>query len=299
MQIQSNKIENSKLILEKQLGCDYQLALALIEKQIQQKLDESYFDIRMTGIDFTGSRRFGHPKEDSDLDVKMTYDILSGTAREDDVFNCLHDKADPICFNGMLVDVDPIEGGDIDALIEIDSKYEKKESLTEDTRAGLLSKSKSADLYKNTSFGKNRFDRRMKSKVANQVKSYNRIDMNLLFKQDVLEVVIPVIGESGSYDVTLRLDGVVAEIAKNIKSNKNRFEFRTVVQSVTKVLNTSDVKVKCTCPDFKFRYSHNLILNGNSVDDTSKDPGPGKTGVTAVMKGQGCKHIMLVLSNLS
>ena len=121
--------------------------------------------------------------------------------------------------------------------------------------------------------------------------------MNKFFKQDILEVNIPVVGETDTYTVTIRLDGVVAEIAKNIKANNNKFEFRTVVQALTKVFNSSNnVRVKCTCDDFKYRFAHQLILNNNSVDGTDKDPGPGKTGM-ANTQGKGCKHILLALNN--
>lgn len=169
--------------------------------------------------------------------------------------------------------------------------------LHEDTRAQLISKSRNADLYKNPIHGKNRFERKKYSKVASQVKSFNQIDMNKFFKQDILEVNIPVVGETDTYTVTIRLDGVVAEIAKNIKANNNKFEFRTVVQALTKVFNSSNnVRVKCTCDDFKYRFAHQLILNNNSVDGTDKDPGPGKTGM-ANTQGKGCKHILLALNN--
>lgn len=170
-------------------------------------------------------------------------------------------------------------------------------TLHEDTRAQLIAKSRNTDLYKNPTHGKNRFERKKYSKVASQVKSFNQIDMNKFFKQDILEVNIPVVGETDTYTVTVRLDGVVAEIAKNIKANNNKFEFRTVVQALTKVFNSSNnVRVKCTCDDFKYRFAHQLILNNNSVDGTDKDPGPGKTGM-ANTQGKGCKHILLVLNN--
>ena len=169
--------------------------------------------------------------------------------------------------------------------------------LTEDTRAQLLSKSRNADTYKDTKFGRNRFERKKLSKIATQVKSYSDLNMDQFFKQDLLEINVPVIGETNNYTVTIALTGVVEEIAKNIRNNNDILEFKTIFQALTKVFNSGQVKVRCTCPDFKFSYAHNLILNRNSVDGTDKDPGAGKTGKVANMTGQGCKHILLVLSN--
>ena len=172
------------------------------------------------------------------------------------------------------------------------------QSLLEDNRASLIGQSRQAGPYKDQIRGKNRFERKKYSKIANAVKNYNQINMNSLFKQDILLVNIPVVGENDEYTVTIRLEGVVAEIQKNIKNNNNKLEFRTIIQALTKVFNTSDVYVKCTCPDFKYRFAHWNIVKNVSVDDSSKDPGPGK-GIANPNddKGRGCKHILLVLAN--
>ena len=177
-------------------------------------------------------------------------------------------------------------------------KAKKAEILLEDTRNMLVSKSRSVGTYKDTSRGKNRFDRKKYSSIAKTVKQYNKIDMNKFFKEDILEVIIPVVGEHDSYTVTIKLEGVVKEIANNIKNNKNQLEYRTIVQSLTKIFNSSNIWVKCNCKDYKYRFAHWNIVNNVSVDDTSNDPGPGKGIVNPNDdKGRGCKHILLVLAN--
>jgi hypothetical protein len=170
--------------------------------------------------------------------------------------------------------------------------------LDEATRNQLIAQSRNVRKYKDTSRGATRMDRKKYSKVANAVKSYNEINMNDFWKSDILQVNIPVVGETDEYTVTIKLEGVVAELQKNVKNNQNKFEFRTVIQALTKVFNTSDVYVKCTCPDFKYRFAHHLIVNNMSVDDTSKDPGPGK-GIANPNDdlGRGCKHVLACLAN--
>ena len=177
-------------------------------------------------------------------------------------------------------------------------KAKKSELLLEDTRNMLVNKSRGAGTYKDTSRGKNRFDRKRYSSVAKTVKQYNKIDMNRLWKEDILEVSIPVVGEKDSYTVSVKMEGVIKEIANNIKNNKNQLEYRTIIQALTKVFNSSNIWVKCTCPDYKYRFAHWNIINNVSIDDTSKDPGPGK-GIANPNddKGRGCKHILLVLAN--
>ena len=170
--------------------------------------------------------------------------------------------------------------------------------LDEATRNQLIAQSRNVRKYKDTSRGTTRMERKKYSKVANAVKSYNEINMNDLWKSDILKVNIPVVGETDEYTVTIKLEGVVAELQKNIKNNQNKFEFRTVIQALTKVFNTSDVWVKCTCPDFKYRFAHHLIVNNMSVDDSSQDPGPGK-GIANPNDdmGRGCKHVLACLAN--
>jgi hypothetical protein len=170
--------------------------------------------------------------------------------------------------------------------------------LVEATRTTLVAQSRNAGQYKDTSRGKNRFERKKYSKIANAVKNYNEIDMNKLFKQDILQVNIPVVGESDEYTVTIKLEGVIGELQKNIKNNNNKLEFRSIIQSLTKVFNVSDVYVRCSCADFKYRFAHWNIIKNVSVDDSSQDPGPGK-GIANPNddKGRGCKHILLVLAN--
>ena len=182
--------------------------------------------------------------------------------------------------------------------METRTEIKIEDQLVEDTRNLLINKSKNAGEYTYTSRGKNRFERKKFSKVASQVKSYNQIDMNDFFKSDLLQVKIPVVGETDSYMVTVKIDGVVAEIAKNIKNNHNKFEFRTVIQSLTKVFNTANVYINCTCPDHLYNYAHWNIINQVSTEDTAHDPGPGR-GIRNPddMKGRGCKHTLLVLAN--
>jgi len=175
---------------------------------------------------------------------------------------------------------------------------EKHKQLLEDTRTLLVSKSRSAGPYTHDIRGKNRFERKRFSQIAKTVKQYNQIDMNKFFKEDMLIVHIPVVGETDNYTVSIRMDGVVAEIAKNIKNNKNQLEYRTIIQSLTRIFNSANIYVKCTCDDYKYNFAHWNIINNVSVDDTASDPGPGK-GIRNPddKKGRGCKHVLLVLAN--
>lgn len=97
---EGDPVEASKKRIEDLLDMPYGKAINAVARAIMKRLEDGGFEISVTGIDFTGSRRFGEPTPDSDLDVRMTYEPISGSCREDDVFNCLNDESEPLFLNG-------------------------------------------------------------------------------------------------------------------------------------------------------------------------------------------------------
>lgn len=112
--------------------------------------------------------------------------------------------------------------------------------LFEDTRNQLLSKSK------NSTKGKQRFERRNKSHVANMVQSFNSIDMNKLFKQDILTVTIPVQGETDKYEVKITFGGFL-EILRGYLRDKTTIDYRDISRACITGFNSEDVYIHCTC----------------------------------------------------
>lgn len=129
--------------------------------------------------------------------------------------------------------------------------------LNEANRQQLLQKSRKAKNYvpSNQYKGRNRFERRTKSSISATVRDYNMIQMDPLFKRDILEFKIPVMGETDVYVVDVRVDGLLAEIRKQLMANKGTLEFKVVLQSLMKVLNIGNVYIGCNClhPDTKIK----------------------------------------------
>lgn len=127
--------------------------------------------------------------------------------------------------------------------------------LNEKTRAELINKSNNADRYKDQSKGKNRYERRLKSRVANSVAQYNKIDMDSFFKRDVLTVGIDVQGETNNYVVTMKFNGVLNEIARDVKANNGKLEFKIIARAMSRIYNSDDIKLHCSClhPDTKIK----------------------------------------------
>lgn len=163
--------------------------------------------------------------------------------------------------------------------------------LQEDSRIQLINQSKS------TAKGKQRYLRRVKSKIATTVKQYNSIDMNKLFKSGIITVEISVKGETDTYEVKISFGGFLDILHDQLKARNDKFDLQTITKTLVVGFNRSDVYVHCTCPDARYRMAYwqtvNNINSGESENRPSNITNPNDT------LGKGCKHILLVLSNTS
>lgn len=162
--------------------------------------------------------------------------------------------------------------------------------LQEATRNELINKSKSSEK------GKQRYDRRTRSKVMNTTSAMNKIDMNKLFTEDILTVGIPVQGETDSYTVTLSFGGLLELLQDEIRKTGN-LSYREISRAVISGFNRDDVYISCTCEDFIYRFNYFASRNGYNS-------GPPETRPSRITNpndtlGSSCKHTLLVLNNNS
>ena len=122
--------------------------------------------------------------------------------------------------------------------------------LNEDSRTKLLTKSKSSTK------GKQRFNRRSKSKVANNVRQYNSIDMNKLFKENILTVNVSVKGETDDYTVKISFGGFLDILNKLLDDNEENLNLRNITRALITGFNQDDVYIFCSCPDFHYRFGY-------------------------------------------
>lgn len=171
--------------------------------------------------------------------------------------------------------------------------------LLEKKRQEILAKSRKGDQYKSRP-GENRYTRRTKSKVAATVADYNKIDMDALWKGDILEFGIKVQGETNNYIVTILFEHLLDEFKRQIRQNHNKLEFRCILQALLRVFNSDDIYISCSCPDFIYGGYNYYSFRGNF----NSNPKLGKALDKPVIrnpndtKGDGCKHILLCLANL-
>ena len=168
------------------------------------------------------------------------------------------------------------------------------QQIQEATRQELLNKSKQGKPTK--TYGTNRFVRRTKSRINPSSKNYNQIDMNALFKGGLLSFRVPVHGETNEYEVELLFDHFLEELQKQTKLEKKPCEYKTVAQALMRAYNRDDTYISCSCPDFKYRFAYHATKDRYNAGKPELRPSDITNPENNL--GAGCKHTMLVLSNL-
>lgn len=144
--------------------------------------------------------------------------------------------------------------------------------------------------------GLQRYKRRFKSKVASSNREYNNIDMNKLFKEDIINIVIKVQGETDNYDVKISFGGTIEELKRELKQS-NILDLRIITRALVRAFNRNDTYIKCTCPDFYYRFGYYATVNNYIEGEPQLIPSK-KTNPDDNL-GSACKHSLLVLSNTS
>lgn len=168
---------------------------------------------------------------------------------------------------------------------------ESLKRLHEDSRSSLLAKSKKS------AKGFERFKKRVKSRVANSVKQFNAIDMNKLFKEDILTVDVNVKGETDNYTVRISFGGFCLLLRDQIKKQNGKFDYKAVTRALILGFNKDDVYIHCSCPDASYRMNFWQTKNGISSGDPETRPSDITNPDDSL--GSACKHVLLVLSNTS
>lgn len=187
--------------------------------------------------------------------------------------------------------------GLLDELRDAYKQYRAKELslehliLHEDSRSALLTKSKQSKK------GFERFKKRVKSRVANTVKQYNSIDMNKLFKDDILTVDVNVKGETDDYQVKISFGGLLELLNDQVEKQDGVLNYKAVTRALILGFNKDDVYIHCSCPDSQYRFSYWQTRNKISSGDPENRPANITNPDDAL--GSACKHVLLVLSNTS
>lgn len=163
--------------------------------------------------------------------------------------------------------------------------------LDEATKSQLIKKSQSS------AKGKIRFNKRRRSRVVNKVRQFNSMDMNKLFKDDIIDVDIQVHGETNDYIVKMSFGGFLEELHKAMPKDA-KIDIRYIVMALRRSIDHEDVYVHCTCPDFKYRFAYWSTVNKYNSGEPQHSNGMRIRNPNDTL-GSACKHTLLVLNNVS
>ncbi len=135
---------------------------------------------------------------------------------------------------------------------------------------------------------------RFQKKANYRAKDFNNVDFKDLFENDNFTWSSRV----GDYVVTISFEGAFDLLQYQLKSMKGknrwkRINHRMLVDVLSKALDTEDLFIDCTCPDFKFRFSY-WCTQADCKYGLQQNRPPTVRNVKN-NHGYCCKHILAVL----
>lgn len=104
-------------------------------------------------------------------------------------------------------------------------------------------------------------------------------------------------GETDSYLVTISFKGFLDYLHKELAKVDNKLSLRVVIRALLDGINSDDVYMRCSCPDYQYRIAYWASRTDTIVGD--KEIRPSNITNPNNKLGSGCKHLMLILSNTS
>ena len=104
-------------------------------------------------------------------------------------------------------------------------------------------------------------------------------------------------GETDSYLVTISFKGFLDYLHKELAKVDNKLSLRVVIRALLDGINSDDVYMRCSCPDYQYRIAYWASRTDTIVGD--KETRPSNITNPNNKLGSGCKHLMLILSNTS
>lgn len=133
---------------------------------------------------------------------------------------------------------------------------------------------------------------RYKRKAGYHPLDYKGIDIAQLLKDDLLVVKVPV----GDYTCTLAYDGVLEELTTVLKAQSMpNVTLQSVVRSLQRSIDKTDILVDCTCADFVYRFAYWATKFGYKYG--KPETRPAKKTNPDDKHGAVCKHLTAILSN--
>lgn len=138
---------------------------------------------------------------------------------------------------------------------------------------------------------KSRYNKRLNYQVSN----FRGVDLQQLFENDYFVFNTPI----KDYVCTVAFPGVFSKLKEVVKSthgDPGKINLQMVIKALRLAFDaTDDVKVNCTCADWRYRFAYVATINGYKYGPPEDRP----SNITNPDDdlGSTCKHLSLLLSN--
>ncbi len=264
------------------------------EKELRQQNDTEYILYR----DVT-------PKEIIDIDLVISnipcikhFDKSSNTTVESDIPNGIKkwgkDKLLKVFKNNTQSFVEPYNYEQLLKLIEIGNKYCKgKITLNESNCLNNEFKNKLEEVSRNDMLAKAKSQTITRYNKAPGYKGFSIVDIDTtsVFTTNSLRVTCRV----GDYWDTVEMENILYWIQVEAEKNPNhQINTKGITAAIMNSIDGMDIKVDCTCPDFKYRFAYMATKlgykYGKPENREAKITNPNDYGSI-------CKHLISMLSN--
>lgn len=169
---------------------------------------------------------------------------------------------------------------------ERDNRY----AAFEETSSGYIGKAKAGRNYK--TMPGNRFLRRIRIQTNGGNNIWFDMDMNRLFRKGSFAIKVPVIGETNQYVSTISFENWLPLLKQHI--SETGFNQLTVKRSLAEMARFHDLKIDCTCPDYRYRLKYHNSMAGNQEGEPELRP----SDITNPLNDLGplCKHLSQVMN---
>ena len=158
-----------------------------------------------------------------------------------------------------------------------------KSHLLEVSRKDLVAKSRIQS--------KKRYQKRLNYQVSN----FRGVDLKQMFENDYFVFKTPI----KDYVCVIAFPGVFTQIRKVVKETHGdvrKVNLQMVIKALKRAFDaTDDVKVDCTCADWRYRYAYWASQNKYKFGEPETRPSDITNPDDAI--GATCKHLNLLLSN--
>lgn len=156
----------------------------------------------------------------------------------------------------------------------------------------LLSEASRKDL---TTKSRIQSKKRYKKRLNYQVSNFRGVDLKQMFENDYFVFKTPI----KDYVCVIAFPGVFSELRNVVKSTNGsvkKINLQMVIKALRKAFDaTDDVKVNCTCADWRYRFAYWATQNGYKYGEPETRPSDITNPDDAI--GATCKHLNLLLSN--